>query len=188
MARDKLRTFQALAAAGVSVPPFWTKQNIGEAKRAGTIIIARTTTTGSGGQGIVIVREGDKLPDAPLYTKYIRKDAEYRLHVAGDKVLLIQQKRKETEVAQTDDQKLIRNRDNGWIFAVNNVTFRSEEQKNECIASAVAAVRGCGLDFGAVDLVTERATGKAFVLEINTAPGIESPTLLEGWRNYINSI
>jgi glutathione synthase/RimK-type ligase-like ATP-grasp enzyme len=182
-ARCKLRTFQKLERAGVSIPPFYTPDNVNKAPRKDNILVARTTTTGSAGAGIVIVRDGDKIPAAPLYTTYIKKDAEYRFHVVGGKVILIQQKRKESDVEQTKDQKLIRNRDNGWIFSVNNVVFRNDKQKQDCIDASIAACNGLGLHFGAVDLVVEQATGKAYVLEINTAPGIESPTLAAAYRD-----
>jgi glutathione synthase/RimK-type ligase-like ATP-grasp enzyme len=187
-AKDKLSSFQAFEEAKVSHPPFFTPQTVASAKRDGTILVARLTTKGSGGEGIVIVRDGDELPKAPLYTKYIRKNEEYRLHVVRDKVILIQQKRKESEVEQDKDQKLIRNRDNGWIFSVNNVVFKDENQKQDCINSSIAACRSLGLDFGAVDLVVESKSAKAYVLEVNTAPGIESPTLAEAYRDAFRGI
>jgi glutathione synthase/RimK-type ligase-like ATP-grasp enzyme len=181
----KLRTFEAFKAAGVPCPEFWTPANVANAKRKDSIIIARLTTRGSGGEGIVVVREADALPKAPLYTNYIRKLAEYRVHVMRNTVLMVQQKRRDSEAEQTDDQKLIRNHDNGWVFAAVNVEFSSDEQKAKCEQAAVSAVRSLGLDFGAVDLVVSKRDGNPYVLEVNTAPGIQSPTLLE---RYVTSI
>ena len=179
LATDKIACFRRLQEVGVPVPPFWTAK--GDVNRKG-IVLARTTVRGSGGEGIVVVREGDNLPDAPLYTGYIRKDAEYRIHVVCGKVVAVQQKRRDSEAEQTPDQRLIRNHDNGWVFAVNNVVFRDDKQRQECEDASIRAVAGLGLDFGAVDLVVARKTGAPYVLEVNTAPGIESPTILEAYR------
>jgi glutathione synthase/RimK-type ligase-like ATP-grasp enzyme len=179
LATDKIGCFRRLAEVGVPVPPFWTTKE--EVDRKG-IVLARTKVRGSGGEGIVVVRDGDTLPDAPLYTGYIRKDAEYRIHVALGKVIAVQQKRRDSEAEQTPDQKLIRNHDNGWVFAVNNVVFRDDKQRQACEHASINAVAGLGLDFGAVDLVVARKTGQPYVLEVNTAPGIESPTILEAYR------
>ena len=183
----KLRTFKAFREAGVPCPPFWTPDNLTGMDRK-DIIIARLTTRGSGGEGIVVVRTADTLPAAPLYTSYIRKLAEYRIHVMRDKVLMIQQKRRDSEAEQTDDQKLIRNHDNGWVFASVNVEFKSDAQKASCEQAAIAAVRSLGLDFGAVDLVVSKRDGAPHVLEVNTAPGIQSPTLLEQYTKAIKEI
>jgi D-alanine-D-alanine ligase-like ATP-grasp enzyme len=40
------------------------------------------------------------------------------------------------------------------------------------------------LDFGAVDVIYNRAQDKAYVLEVNTAPGLEGSTL----DNYVEAI
>lgn len=187
-AKCKLRTFELFRKAGVPHPQWWTPENVKEAKRQGAILIARTTTRGSGGEGIVVVREEDKLPKAPLYTLYIRKDSEYRVHVVGDKAIQIQQKRKDTEAEQDQDQKLIRNHANGWVFAVNNVQFKNDRQRERVVEASIAAVRSLGLDFGAVDLVVDRKTGEPFVLEVNTAPGLESPTLIGAYATSFATI
>lgn len=179
IATNKTAAFAKMKEHGVPVPAFWTNKQ--EVERRDTVL-ARTTVRGSGGEGIIVVRVGDDLPDAPLYTGYIRKDAEYRFHVVCGKVIATQQKRRDSEAEQTADQKLIRNYDNGWVFAVNNVVFRDDNQKKECEDASIGAIAALGLDFGAVDLVVARKTGAPYVLEVNTAPGIESPTILEAYR------
>lgn len=188
LASCKLQTFNKFKEAGVPHPPYWVRGKTQGMDRKKDIIIARMTTRGSGGEGIVVVREGDQLPDAPLYTSYIRKVAEYRIHVMRDKVLMVQQKRRDSEAEQTTDQKLIRNHDNGWVFAAINVEFKSDVQKQNCEQAAIAAVRSLGLDFGAVDLVVAKRDGNPFVLEVNTAPGIQSPTLLEQYVKAVQEI
>lgn len=39
------------------------------------------------------------------------------------------------------------------------------------------AVKACGLDFGAVDIIWNNHYQKAYVLEINTAPGLEGSSV-----------
>lgn len=185
LATDKLATFKRFKEAQIRHPVWWTDA---EAVDRRGIVLARTKLRASGGDGIVVCREDGQLPAAPLYTKYIRKNAEYRLHVLRDTVLVIQQKRRDSEAEQTADQKLIRNHANGWVFAVNDVSFINEDQRKQCEQLAVSAVKSLGLDFGAVDLVVSAKEGLPYVLEINTAPGIESPTLLAAYTAGFNKL
>lgn len=139
----------------------------------GEIWLARTVLNGSGGQGIKVIRYGDTVPEAPLYTKYVRKTVEWRIHVAFGKAIFAQRKLRVNDADQTKDQKLIRNHDNGWVFGPRPI----EEAGEEAVEQAIKAVSSLGLDFGAVDLVIGKRDGLPYVLEVNTAPGIESPTL-----------
>jgi carbamoylphosphate synthase large subunit len=185
-AKDKLVSFKKFREHNVRCPDFW--DNPWDAP-ANIILFGRETVTGSGGKGIVVMRPGDYRKEGlPLYTQYIPKEHEYRLHVVGDEVILIQQKRKENDVQQTKDQRLIRNRDNGWVFAVNNVTFFTEDHRAAAEKAAVEAVKALGLDFGAVDLVMHRDNGMPYVLEVNTAPGLESPTLIEKYATKFKEV
>ena len=47
----------------------------------------------------------------------------------------------------------------------------------DCEKQAVAAVVALGLDFGAVDVVYNVKEQKAYVLEVNSAPGLSGTTL-----------
>lgn len=179
-AKDKLVAFNTLKDAGVSVPDFLT---ILPDSREG-IWLARTTLTGSQGDGIVVIRDGDTVPPAPLYVKYIKKTKEYRLHVVDEEVIFIQEKRRRNDAEQDRDQRLIRNHDNGWVFAIQNVEVPNERVKTEC----VNAVKALGLTFGAVDVVIGRRDNIPYVLEVNTAPGIESPTLLEKYTEAFRKL
>lgn len=98
-------------------------------------------------------------------------------------VICVQQKRKESEAEQTADQKLIRNRSNGWVFTRNDI----DPLPQDALTQAVNAVAALGLDFGAVDLVIGRDDELAYVLEVNTAPGLEGTTVQDyanGFRQH----
>lgn len=170
---NKLTALTVLKEAGVRVPEFRTEL----AGVDSGIWFARRTLTGSGGRGIEVIRKGCAVPSAPLYVQYVKKSTEYRVHVVNGQVIFCQQKKRERSSQQTKDQKLIRNRDNGWVFCLVH-----EDPPQEVKDAAVAAVVALGLDYGAVDIVVGRDDSRAYVLECNTAPGISSPTLVQAYR------
>lgn len=172
---NKLTCLQLLQDKGVRVPAFATSKT----GVADGMYLARTVLGGSGGQGIVVVRKGEPFPAAPLYTQYVKKEEEMRVHVANGRVIFMQLKLRQRDTEQTADQKLIRNHDNGWVFAPRDCEGMSEDTKQQAI-NAVAAL---GLDFAAVDIIIGKADRKAYVLELNTSPGIESPGLLLAYKN-----
>ena len=179
LAVDKLDTFNTLLKRGVSIPQFSTSL---EAERQG-IWLARTKLRSSGGEGIIVIRPGDEVPQAPLYVQYIPKHLEYRVHVfnqLGGSTTYVQQKLRRNAAEQTADEKLLRNHSNGWVFAqpVGDIPAAVCKQ-------AVAAVEYLGLDFGAVDVVVGRDDGKAYVLEVNSAPGLQGETTLSYYADSI---
>ena len=176
IASNKLLTFQSLLDAGVRIPKFWTTAP----DRKG-IVVARTILTGHSGAGIVVLRPDDELVPAPLYTQYIKKSHEYRVHVFKGKAICIQEKRKREGFEQTDNQKLLRNYDNGWNFVTNDIRYPDANAKTSIEQEAIKAVDAIGLDFGAVDLVIGAKDKLPYILEINTAPAVSSPTVLEAY-------
>lgn len=183
---DKVSCFRTLQEAGVRVPEFSTVTP----ERGRAIWLARTNVRGSGGDGIVVVRKDTEFPAAPLYVKYVPKVEEYRVHVGpeGGAIFVQQKKRKVTdvEVEQTKDQKLIRNHDNGWVFCLPD--DMEAEPLLALREEASRAVRALGLDFGAVDVIIGRDDRLPYVLEVNTAPGIESPTLTEAYKQAFERV
>jgi glutathione synthase/RimK-type ligase-like ATP-grasp enzyme len=174
-ATDKLETARAFAAYGVPQPDFTNKRGEAEAWLAeGHTVLARTMLRASAGRGIVLVDagEGAKLPDAPLYTKYIKKSEEYRIHVFQGEVIDEQIKRRRKDTPDDLVDWRIRNHDRGFVFA------RTDLDVPECVHHAsLAAVAALGLDFGAVDVGFNRRRTKCRVYEVNTAPGLEGTTL-----------
>jgi glutathione synthase/RimK-type ligase-like ATP-grasp enzyme len=183
MAGNKLRAFRAMRDAGVSIPEFTTDPVV--AKRMldnGGKVVVRACVRGSKGAGISIVdgaHEGH-IPDAPLYTKYMPKKDEFRVHVVRSQVIDIAQKRVRNGSEGNNFQ--IRNTEGGWIYAREDVECPAEVQRQ-----AIAAVEACGLDFGAVDVGWNRTKELATVYEVNTAPGLEGTTL-ERYTDAIASI
>lgn len=171
---NKKYFFEVLRDSGnVNIPEFTTNKEI--AKQWEGQVIGRKVVKGTQGNGIVFPWDGEE--DCQLYVKYIKKNREYRVHVFLGQVIDIQQKKKKKDIENINYQ--IRNHKNGWIFARDNI-----EVPEEVIEQALRAVEDLWLDFGAVDVIYNDHYQKAYVLEINTAPGLEGQTL----DNYVNAI
>src|SRR5690606_38651979 len=96
---------------------------------------------------------------------------------------LVRQKLRKSDAEQTRDQRLIRNHDNGWVFGL----VRDEDGAAKAIEEAAKAVQVLGLDFGAVDVIIGRDDGLPYVLELNTAPGLEAVEVVNFYRDNVIS-
>lgn len=182
-ATNKRRFFELCRdSETISIPPFTTRRAEAEDwLRNGNVCFARTKLQGSSGEGIVELVTPDDLGavrDDTLIVKYIKKKHEFRIHVGDGLVIDKQQKKKRQDVDLEDINWRIRSHANGFVFCRNDikVPVQVEEQ-------ALKAVEVIGLDFGAVDVIWNEAQKKAYVLEINTAPGLEGTTLVN-YRNF----
>lgn len=177
-AGNKLSTFRKLSAAGVSVPPWNASRDwaIGELEK-GLTVVARKVLNGHSGVGIEIMEKGLDFVEAPLYTVYIPKDKEYRLHVVRGEVVDVQRKVKDPN-RDVKDWK-VRSHDNGFIFVRNNDEGKSYREIVEPTVrdNAIKAVQALGLDFGACDVIYNNKRKAAYVLEVNCAPGLEGETV-----------
>jgi glutathione synthase/RimK-type ligase-like ATP-grasp enzyme len=185
-ASNKLETFKALSQ-GVCMPE-WT-ESLRDAVRwlaEGSTVVCRHKLTGHSGEGIEIVEgklpDEAAMPDCPLYVKYIPKQEEYRLHVFEGKVFFVQRKARKKEVEDNAVNWKIRNHQNGFIYAHQNV-----EVPKQAHQEAINAVAGLGLCFGAVDIIWNKKQDKYYTLEVNTACGLEGTTLekyVEQFKKY----
>jgi glutathione synthase/RimK-type ligase-like ATP-grasp enzyme len=173
VAQDKLRTFQALQNNELIKTPRWTTSKE-EALSWGKTIVARTLLRASGGAGIIIWRRGSTTPppDAPLYTEYLGRREEYRVHIFRAQPIAIQKKLRRREATINYE---VRNLANGWIYAQQFNLPADQLLTLKDIANH--ACLNLGLDFGAVDLAIRQSDGKVYLLEVNTAPGLKGSTL-----------
>lgn len=170
---DKVACFQALARHGIASPDF--THNCDVAKQwidEGSQVVCRTLSRSSSGAGIVMAENASELVTAPLYTRYIKKSDEYRVHVVGSKVIDQQRKARNTEVPDEDVDWQVRTHDNGFIYMRENVDLPPH-----ALLLAIEAARACSLEFGAVDLIYNKHYDSYYVLEINTAPGLTGTTV-----------
>lgn len=139
---------------------------------------ARKKLEGSGGDGLVIFDGTNEFVRAPLYTMYIKKKHEFRVHIGGHKIFLVQQKKRSKEAKDNPlpehmgRRGMVRSHANGYIFARNDI------EPPACVIEVAAEVmENIGLDFGAVDVIYNEYKDRAWVCEVNTAPGIEGSTV-----------
>ena len=184
IASNKLRFFQRMTDTdnGDIIPAFWTRRE--DIPDDAFPIVCRTVLAGHSGEGIVIAATRDDLVPAPLYVKYIKKQDEYRIHVGirwhlyeqdghAESIIISQQRkarRRETPDEQVNWQ--VRNHANGFVYVRGDCNPPAS-----VVDAARRALEATGLDFGAVDVIYNARTEQAYVLEINTAPGLEGQTL-----------
>lgn len=184
IAGNKLRTFEVLAAARgfalagqgesfAEIPEFTTDYETAcQWVVEGKVVVCRTKLNGHSGAGIILAaREEDVVRDCPLYVKYIKKAKEFRVHVAFDEVIDVQAKRKRVDFEGETDFA-IRNHQNGWVYCRENI-----EEPADLREQAKRAILTLGLDFGAVDIIYNQHYNKCYVLEVNTAPGLEGTSV-----------
>ena len=175
---NKIEQFRAFAEAGVCSPRYSLSVEGARGLGARTLF-ARTLINSTNGRGIVEFDSSDEeYPRAPLYTEYIPKKAEYRVHVVFGKVVDVQQKKKKRGFEGTRDTR-IRNVANGYVYTRNDIIEPSGIR--ELAVQVVESLKYC---YGAVDIIYNEKQDKCFVLEVNSRPGLMGTTLI----NYVNAI
>jgi glutathione synthase/RimK-type ligase-like ATP-grasp enzyme len=175
VASNKLSTFNALKDVdGIRIPVYTTDRAVATSWLAEKItVVCRTVLSGHSGAGIVLADTEDKLVRAPLYVQYIKKQKEFRIHVAFGEVIDVQEKRKRKDLPEdfkADFQ--VRNHQTGWVYCREDIT---EPEGMRQMAQRVVAQ--LNLDFGAVDIIWNEKRNECYCLEVNTAPGLEGSTV-----------
>jgi hypothetical protein len=186
-ATNKLRFFEFVRDSLVT-PMYWTRKAEAQTwlnERRSRRVVVRAVLNGHSGVGITIVQSGQSLPDAPLYVAYVPKAHEYRVHILLGEVIFVQRKARSREVPDDRVNWQVRNLAGGFIYQNQGVNPPQ---------TVVDVARACHtrmqLDFGAYDVVTNDS-GQAFVLEVNTAPGLAGTTLdkyREGFARALHSL
>ncbi len=177
IASNKRSALIVMQEAGVRVPEFTTNMLTAQDWYDNeTIVVCRALLRGSSGRGIYIADPNDPqcrgVTACPLYVKYIKKRYEFRVHIVNEEVIVCQKKMRRRDVAPEDANYRVRSHDNGFIFARENINVPSE-----VATQAITAMRCLGLDFGAVDVIYNEKAELVYVLEVNTAPGLEGTTI-----------
>ena len=180
-ANNKLSCLQTLTEDGLPTVP-WTADNTLALQwftDQQKTLVARTLLTSHSGKGIIICDPKERgLVYAPLYTQYIKKTYECRVHVFNGQVIDAQIKRKVADY-EGERNTAVRNIHTGWVYCREDFVLAVPAAN-----LAVAAVAAVGLNFGAVDLIYNQHYNQFYILEINTAPGLEGTTLI----NYKEAI
>lgn len=128
-------------------------------------VVCRTLTHSSEGKGIVVAETPAEVINAPVYTKYKKKKKEFRVHIFKDQVVHVLEKRRKQGV---DGDTKIRNTANGYVFCSENVQEPPGLRDLALQASKVTLS-----DFKGVDVGFNEKKNELFVIEVNSAPGIE---------------
>lgn len=166
---DKVEQFRRFKNTGCNSPGYAT--NLADAKQLDTkLVVVRSLTSASEGRGITIVPKEELTQHAPLYTEYIPKKKEFRVHVYNNKVIDVQEKRRKRGLENQEFK--VRNTANGYVFCRDNV-----ERNPAMLDVALAAVRALGRTKGAVDVIYNEKQDKYYALEVNSRPGLQGTTL-----------
>jgi len=183
MGGNKLVAFRRFKEAGLAIPEFTSRYDEAmEWYNEGFCVVCRTILNAHSGRGIVLSSRENSRPlvRAPLYVKYKKKRKEFRVHIFQATVIDVCEKRKFSRARRPDAfDGYIRNHDNGWAFCRDGIV-----EPNDLRSLAIDACRALGLDFGAVDIIWNEREMKCYLLEVNTAPGLEGTTL----RKYTQAV
>lgn len=145
----------------------------------GHTVFGRRLLSSSCGKGIVVIEPGTTdIVACPVYTKYRKKKREFRVHVFRDTIVAITEKRKRAGFQGERDTK-IRNLANGYVFCQSVDQLPGGIRELALRAAAVSPS-----DFRGVDIGYNELKNELFVIEVNSAPGIQGSNL----NAYIEAI
>lgn len=144
----------------------------------GCMVVGRALLNSHSGKGILLF-DSETITtniECPLYVKYKKKKSEFRVHVFSKEdgpleVIDVTQKKKRKDFEGEVNTK-IRNHQNGWVYCRKDIT-----EPDDLRTQALRAAAAVGIKYGAVDIIYNQHENKCYVLEINSAPGIEGTTL-----------
>ena len=150
----------------------------------GSTVVLRHDLWGYGGRGIEIIdNPNEHFPLAPLYTFYIPKKEEYRIHLrkgTPDTFTECIAATRKAGVPGIQKNWKIRNLENGFVYEL--VDFYKLPW---CVQrESIGAFLRLDYDFAALDVIWNKKNDEAYVLEANTAPGFE-PRTLDMYVDYL---
>ncbi len=188
LAVDKLEAFKKFKEAKVRIPKYTEdyEEALKWSEKHG--VVGRSLLRSFQGRGIAFTGVGvapakadSKSRACVLWSRYVPKKEEWRVHVFNGKAICIAQKKRRQGV-EVDNQ--IRSWDNGWVYATHGL-----DPPDGLEAIGVAAVAALGLQMGSVDVIWNKKKDKLYCLEVNTASGLEGSTVqkyADAIKEYIN--
>ena len=184
---NKLNSLNKLKENNVSTPEFTTDISVAKKwSNEGNVVMCRRILTGHSGAGIVVAKKAAELVNAPLYTKYVKRKAEYRIVIFNGEIIDACQKKRKTDF-EGEVNNFVRCNHNGYVYAYENITV-----PNVVKTEALKAIKALGLDFGSVDVAYNEKANKAYVFECNSSAGFssnKSPAFqkyLNAFKNYLS--
>lgn len=166
-AADKLAQYEWFKNHQISSLEFTTSRAEAKKWAEKEVVFARKLLGAQEGKGIVVCETPADVPVAPVYTKYLKKKQEFRVHIFKDEVVSVVEKRLRNDWNGPKNAR-IRNTANGYVFCHQGVV-----EPEGLRALALAASKVTGSDFKGVDVGYNEKKKHLFVIEVNSAPGIE---------------
>ena len=176
---DKLTQFGWFQENNIQALEFTTCANVASQwVSEGYTVFGRRLLNSSCGRGIVVFDGSNSVtPDCPVYTKYKKKKREFRVHIYKEEVVRIVEKKLRSGWTGPRDSK-IRNLTNGYVFC------SCDSEPSGIRELALRASRVVQSDFKGVDIGYNEKQEELFVIEVNSAPGIEGSNI----NAYIEAI
>jgi hypothetical protein len=179
---DKKKFFEVVSESEPYYIPAHACSKADAENRLAFPVLCRTKLKGHDGQGIVIAESKDQLVEAPLYVEMVKQTAEYRVHVGTDKAgetsIIGAQRKFRPNGFEGEGDPRIRTTSNGcyFVWTVNNVAVKDTLPRAVKAAAIWVFNFFPELDFGGLDIIYDKATDRAYALEINTAPELTDRT------------
>jgi len=173
--KDKLTQYQYFRENKLNFPWFHTSkldaQRFMEVKNCS--IVCRTLLRAKSGKGIVIADIAERLVEAPVYVAYQKKTNEYRVNLFKDEVVCVREKRLKTGYIKPEGRDgRVRSHNNGYVFCEP-----LQALPEHVIEMSKKAAKITTSDIIGVDLAYHKPTDYWFLLEVNSAPGMEGKTI-----------
>lgn len=176
---DKLTQYRWFEQKGIPSVAFTTDPNqVKTFLEEGHTVFARHLLNSSCGKGIEVLEKGMPISVAPVYTVYKKKKREFRVHIYKDTVVATTEKKRRKDWDGVQDTK-IRNLANGYVFC--------QEVDNPpagLLDLAKAAAQISPSFFRGVDIGYNEKENQLFVIEVNSAPGIQGTNI----EKYVKEI
>lgn len=152
----------------------------------GPKIVCRETDHGKDGDGIVVWTKDEhpeSMPEAVLYTEFIEKTAEYRVHIGRDKDGFIQPIGHQRKY-KPDGGDIWAGDSCYFVWTINGCKVVLPEEVSSVARKTMELFPE--LAFAGLDIVYNSYTGKAFVLEANSAPTM-TPKTVGIYKDFFNT-
>lgn len=168
---NKFTQFQVMQRAGVRVPKFFNRQNIPQNFAGWNFPLFGRELMHREGKDIKLALQQEDIAlrfaaGVDFFTEFVPRRTEIRVWIYRRRHL-------------ASYEKVMRHPGNYKYYGCsyrNGFAFELLKEANinrDAVDQAAKAVDSLGLDFGAVDVMIGK-DGQAYVLEVNTAPGVEN--------------
>ena len=169
---DKLTQYQFFKENKIPHPEWTEDKAVAQSwQNKGIVVIARSKVKGQSGSGVAVVQPNEELPDAKVFTQYVKKKREFRVNIFQNKIVSFREKLRQNKVGEG----FIRNKENGYTTTHCKPMTGSIKARLEQLSLEARKVSQS--DFIGVDIIYNEFYDKLYVLEVNSGPSIEGSSV-----------